>query len=125
MTNLSKELCKICGIEPKWIEYKTENTDGCINFGSKKVYPDFEQPENFVKLFRVITTLEEFSFTTNCFYVPSIPSYRQNTTLATDDEKYHLSDLDPIRAFVACVIKHCKQDKDTAEYIGRVPWKYE
>ena len=54
MTNLSKELCEICGIEPKWIKYETETTDGCINLGSKKVYPDFEQPENFVKLLEII-----------------------------------------------------------------------
>lgn len=53
MTNLSKELCEICGIEPKWIKYETETTDGCINLGSKKVYPDFEQPENFVKLLKI------------------------------------------------------------------------
>lgn len=36
MTNLSIELCKICGIEPKTISFE--------------IYPDFTQPENFVKL---------------------------------------------------------------------------
>lgn len=36
MTNLSKELCKICGIEPKTIAFE--------------IYPDFTQPDNFVKL---------------------------------------------------------------------------
>ena len=66
MTNLSKELCEICGIEPKWIKYETETTDGCINLGSKKVYPDFEQPENFVRLLNLPTEIikkngQEFS----------------------------------------------------------------
>ena len=50
MTNLSEELCRICGIEGKWFEYTTETTDGCVNLGKKRVFPDFTQPENFVKL---------------------------------------------------------------------------
>ena len=50
MTNLSKELCEICGIKGKWFEYTTETTDGCVNLGKKRVFPDFTQPENFVKL---------------------------------------------------------------------------
>lgn len=50
MTNLSKKLCEICGIEGKWFEYTTETTDGCVNLGKKRVFPDFEQPENYKKL---------------------------------------------------------------------------
>lgn len=46
----SHALCEICGIEGKWIEYTTETTDGCVNSGKKRVFPDFNQPENFVKL---------------------------------------------------------------------------
>lgn len=42
MTNLSKELCEICGIEPKIIEDYNSN--------EYNIYPNFEQPENFVKL---------------------------------------------------------------------------
>ena len=53
-----------CGIEPKWIKYQTETTDGCINLGSKKVYPDFEQPENFVKMLEI--------FHKNNFYINDI-----------------------------------------------------
>ncbi len=34
--DLSRELCEICGIKPKTILLE--------------IYPDFEQPENFVKL---------------------------------------------------------------------------
>lgn len=48
--DLSRELCEICGIEGKWIEYTTETTDGCVNLGKRRVFPDFTQPENFVKL---------------------------------------------------------------------------
>ncbi len=48
--NLSRKLCEICGIEGKWVEYTTETTDGCVNLGKKRVFPDFTQPENFVKL---------------------------------------------------------------------------
>lgn len=52
MTNkdLSRKLSEICGIEGKWVEYTTEITDGCVNSGKKRVYPDFTQPENFVIL---------------------------------------------------------------------------
>ena len=32
---LSKQLCELCGVEGKWIEYETETTDGCINLGSR------------------------------------------------------------------------------------------
>lgn len=68
MTNLSKELCEICGIEPKWIKYETETTDGCINLGSKKVYPDFEQLENFVKLLEIVSKKSGVSFCHNGTY---------------------------------------------------------
>lgn len=42
-SELSRQLCEICGVEPK--------LDGS-NFAlsGQPVYPDFEQPENFVKL---------------------------------------------------------------------------
>ena len=42
MTNLSKELCEVCGINPEIIEDYDSN--------EYEIYPDFEQPENFVKL---------------------------------------------------------------------------
>ena len=42
MTNLSKELCEICGIKPQIVQ------DYELN--EYKIYPDFEQPENYKKL---------------------------------------------------------------------------
>lgn len=51
--SLSEQLCEVCGIEGKWFEYTTETTDGCVNLGKKRVFPDFTQPENFVKLFEL------------------------------------------------------------------------
>lgn len=59
MTNLSKELCEICGIEPKMVEKRCKECDliieecGCFDC-YKEVYPNFEQPENFVKLLEII-----------------------------------------------------------------------
>lgn len=53
--DLSKQLCELCGIERKWIKYTTETTDGCVNYGSRLVYPDFTKPENFVRLFNLET----------------------------------------------------------------------
>ena len=46
MTNLSKELCEICGIKPKIIEDYDSN--------EYEIYPDFEQPTNFVKLQKLL-----------------------------------------------------------------------
>ena len=68
MTNLSKELCEICGIEGKWFEYTTETTDGCVNLGKKRVFPDFTQPENFVKLLEIISKKSSVSFCHNGTY---------------------------------------------------------
>ena len=45
MTNLSKELCEICGIEPKIIEDYDSN--------EYEIYPDFSQSENLVKLLKI------------------------------------------------------------------------
>ncbi len=85
---------------------------------------DFEQAENFVKLFKLITTIEKFRFTTGNFYISSIPSYKQDTALTADNEEYYSSNPDPIQAFITCVIKHCKRNKDTADYIRAEKWEY-
>ena len=52
MTNLSKELCEICGIKPKCINcgQTVSDKNPCPKPCSKQKYPDFEKPENFVKL---------------------------------------------------------------------------
>lgn len=125
MTNLSKELCEICGIEPKWIKYETETTDGCINLGSKKVYPDFEQLENFVKLLEIVSKKSGVSFCHNGTYfgcsihyfiadifeanIGTIPHNFLNTLL-----KQHLRN--------PCKPKLLEQLKET---IRAEEWKYE
>ena len=45
MTNLSKELCEICGIEPEIIEDYDSN--------EYEIYPDFSQSGNLVKLLKI------------------------------------------------------------------------
>lgn len=154
MINLSKQLCEICGIKPHYKcknvpclnfifdtgicnitesvcnpyecknDYEPDTTHRSWEEG-QAVYPDFEQPENFVKLFKLITTIEKFRFTTGNFYIPSIPSYKQDTALTADDEEYYSSNPDPIQAFITCVIKHCRRNKDTADYIRETEWVYE
>ena len=47
---LPRQLCEICGIKEKWVEYITKTTDGCVGLGKKRVFPNFTQPENFAKL---------------------------------------------------------------------------
>ena len=48
MTNLSKVLCEICGIEPK-----LDGSNPALSV--QPVYPDFERPENFVRLLNLPT----------------------------------------------------------------------
>lgn len=60
---LSKKLCEIVGIEPceKYAGYYDENKcnhcmwncSGCSNIKYTETYPDFEKPENFVKLLEI------------------------------------------------------------------------
>ena len=45
MTNLSKQLCEICGIEPEIIEDYDSN--------EYEIYPDFSQSGNLVKLLKI------------------------------------------------------------------------
>ena len=73
MTNLSKELCEICGIEPKRVEKRCKECNlimeecGCFDC-YKEVYPDFEQPENFVKLLEIVSKKSSVSFCHNGIY---------------------------------------------------------
>lgn len=75
MTNLSKELCEICGIKRKRkiFDQRCDNSckyldkidvyDPCKRGNNpcptyiKYVYPDFEQPENFVKLVNIMRNI--------------------------------------------------------------------
>ena len=73
MTNLSKELCKICGVEPKKVEKRCKechlNMEECGCFDCyKEIYPDFEQPENFVKLLEIVSRRSSVSFCHNGSY---------------------------------------------------------
>lgn len=73
MTNISKELCEICGIEPKKVEKRCKecnlNMEECGCFDCyKEIYPDFEQPENFVKLLEIVSRRSSVSFCHNGSY---------------------------------------------------------
>ena len=75
--NLSKQLCELCGIEPKYYFYDIRHKEFIeINhktyskfkneYQTKETYPDFTKPENFVRLFnltlpiRGISSIAEF-----------------------------------------------------------------
>lgn len=60
MTNLSKELCEICGIKPKIIEDYDSN--------EYEIYPDFEWAENFVKLLEIVSKKSSVLFCRNGTY---------------------------------------------------------
>lgn len=50
MTNISQQLCEICGIEPKRNRVTTQGLSG---IHLPDLYPNFEKPENFIKLFNL------------------------------------------------------------------------
>lgn len=102
--NLSQQLCKACGIERM---------------------VDFSKPENFVKLFSLITTTEDFTYSTSLHYIPYIPSYRQFSRLVTFEGDYESESINTVKAFLECVVKCAKEEKDTADYIKRTEWMYD
>lgn len=114
--SLSRKICELCKIKPKMIQdYELNDI---------VIYPDFENNNNnFVKLFNLITTIEDFSFRTGFYCTPYIPSYRQLSCLSTPDGEYESENIDPIKAFLTCVFKCCYEEKDTADYIRETNWE--
>lgn len=123
---LSKQLCDICNIP---FERHIDNCRVVDNEGDLcEQYVeilDFGQPENFVKLFKIITTIEDYRFRTGRYYMPTIPTYKQLSALSTDLDIYDSQNSDPIKAFITCVVKCAKAEKDTADYIKAQEWNYE
>lgn len=60
-SELSRQLCEICGIEPK-----LDGSNPALSV--QPVYPDFEQPENFVKLLEIVSKKSSVSFCHNGTY---------------------------------------------------------
>lgn len=130
---LSKQLCVLCGIEPKYYFYDLRHKEFIEiihkkylklknEYQTKEAYPDFGKPENFVRLFKLITTIEDYNFKTGFYRVPHIPSYNQYSYL---NDGYYVSNYsDPIKAFIDCVKECVEEDKDTANYIREAEWVY-
>lgn len=59
MTNLSRQLCEICGIEPKCINcgQTVSEENPCPKPCGEQKYPDFTKPENFVRLLNLPTEI--------------------------------------------------------------------
>ncbi|PWL79680.1 hypothetical protein DBY21_02755 [Candidatus Gastranaerophilales bacterium] len=108
MTNkdLSRELCEICGIKGKWLEYTTETTDGCVNSGKKRIFPDFTQPENFVKLFEL-----------------DIPG--STVTVGAAVCFCNRRNLNNRNDFLEAAIQQAKYNKDIRQAIKSEVWKYD
>lgn len=91
---LSKQLCELCGIEGKWIEYETETTDGCINLGSKLVYPDFTKPENFVRLLKIgLDIFKEFRLERHSMSMEPEEKLITDCLIRTSDDFYPVNKL--------------------------------
>lgn len=123
---LSKQLCDICNIpfERHIDNCRVVDNDGDLCEQYVEIL-DFGQPKNFVKLFKIITTIEDYRFRTGRYYIPNIPTYKQLSDLSTDFDIYDSQYSDPIKAFIECVIACAKAEKDTANYIKKQEWSYE
>lgn len=87
--NRSEKLAKLLGVEPK----KQEISNG-VEFTGKyiEIYPDFEKPENFMKLqllqlrFGALPFLSGYMFTLNTFIDAIL--YEVKETLLDDRNKF-------------------------------------
>ena len=123
MPNLSQQLCEICGL--KYCKEKVVINNGqCPNVDIKPFYLNFEKLENFVRLFSLITTRKDFTYSTGLYYMSYIRTYRQLSTLVTSEDEYISESEDVIEAFLTCVIKCAKKEKDVADYIRKTEWLY-
>lgn len=91
MNNLSEELCEICGIKPKTIAFE--------------IYPDFKEPENFVKLF-------ELNFSDNSVTVGGAVCFCN---------RRHLNNRDD---FLESVMQLAKYNNDIKQAIREMEWVY-
>ena len=122
---LSKQLCDICDIpfERHIDNCRVVDNDGDLCEQYVEIL-DFGQPENFVKLFGIIVTMEDFIYETGHY---TAFSKNKQFALLTDNfalDEFESTNLDPIKAFIECVIKCVKDDKDTADYIKEQEWGY-
>lgn len=123
---LSKQLCKLCNIpfERHIDNYRVVDNDGDLCEQYVEIL-DFGKPENFVKLFKIIVTTEDYIYQTGyytCF------SRNNQLSLLTNNlslYEYESKQSDPIKAFIECVIACAKAEKDTADYIKEQEWSYE
>ena len=100
---LSKQLCELCGIEPKirylvkiaGTEYKISKEsvlkysgifkDTCIKIRKvTKDYPDFTKPENFVRLLEIVSRRSSVSFCHNGSYFGCSIHYYFNEIFEAD-----------------------------------------
>ena len=108
MTNLSKVLCEICGIEPK-----LDGSNPALSV--QPVYPDFERPENFVRLLNLPTEIikkngQEFS-AKSIWWIVNIDSKDYNALAP-----YYFDDL-LIRLIV---ILENKNKKYSSEFLCKI-----
>lgn len=115
MTNLSKELCEICGIEPITFDYE---------LAFRKVYLDFEQAENFVKLQKLLIEIG-MGFDIQLFDYPTKLQIR----FCWDDENFTFKifgdSLEEV--FLRFAIQICELDDegDIKLAIREAEWVYE
>lgn len=101
--NLSRELCEICGIEAKIIE----DYDG----NEYEIFPDFTQPENFVKLFNLKVNTNPFGNTLAYF-------------ITSDSKIADTKDFLIVLFNILKSVEECKVNKIKRAIKSEV-WKYE
>ena len=133
--NLSQQLCKICGLEPQedkycfWecknpeIENKPCNNTKCPHYRDNKYYINFKEPDNFMRLFCLIVSIDSYSYRTdNC---TANPEFGRVSYINTPADIYKSKLTDPMDAFIGCVIQCAEYERGTAKLIKNTEWKYE
>lgn len=113
VNNLSQQLCELCGIEPKILyksksnlssgtcwktreEYKNSACNQSWSETENTRYPDFEKPENFVKLLEIYHQNDCYIDTYN-FIAEGVHSF--------------------VEAFLRCIVDILSRDMDDLEII--------
>ena len=115
MTNLSRQLCEICGL--KYCKEKVVINNGQTpNVDIKPFYLDFEQPENFVKLGELKLNYENY---TTIFY---LVNYLSDNSWCTKKEflKYLLSILSNTNTYEFYI----QLQEKTKQAIRKEEWIY-
>lgn len=125
--NLSQKLCEICGIEPRMYfvdcgtpECMAEDYRQCFKCPEAtpiEIYPDFEQPENFVKLLELKIHFNDFFCTRQTNIKRYINLYRPPHT--------NCKNFDDLEILIKAINGDFEDNNNIKQAIKDEEWVYE